>query len=487
MQCCWDGEDGDVSYNNPSQIYTDAPPSQRRTEVQWGDSNSWNQQQTATQNYRDTLDTTPYKHHQHGMRYSSPYDKPPISTYSCRLETSSLSSDNNSQWKKNSNGTSSHARFSIVESNRFRELTHLALTLNIGTDKSTRMYLSSQLSQAMAQVTDLKAQLDTQSHRCEAAERSAMDTSKRLAEMAQAYDAEKYQLHCQAEERFQAESSCRFAEINDIKTCKDNEIATLKNELQKCKSIFEEKIRGLEYTNRKITEEKSSRECENERLSSSLNQQETANKLLTNEVSSLNSQLNHITSEKTSTEKNLRELQELLASVETSNTNQKNEMSQSMAQMVSIERVYADAKQTISRQHSQIDEMKRRITEAESEASRYKELSGRYQVNRAEMKKRIKEKTETIRHQEEIIRSRETEVKDLSHRVQRLEEDLKRVQGEKDRAEKELSIKKSKIDDDARKIENNQQVSQLICARFDGMNTSSHLVELVVHPITHFR
>lgn len=454
MQCCWDGEDGDVSSGNPTQSCADATPSQR-PEVQWGDSNSWNQQHTnATQNYRDTLDTTPYKYHQHGIRYSSPYDKPPVSKYACRLQTSSLSSDNNSQWRKNGNVASSHARFSIVESNRFRELTHLALTLNVGTDKSTRMYLSSQLSQAMAQVTDTKNQLDLQSHRCEAAERNAMDTSRRLAEMAQAYDAEKYQLHCQAEQRFQAESSS-----------KDHDITTLQNELQKCKSIFEEKIRVLEDTNKRITEDKSSCRCENERLSSNLNQQETNNQLLSNEVFSLKSQLDRITSEKASTEKNLRELQELLASVETTNNNQKNEMSQSVAQMVSIERVYADAKQTISRQHSQIDEMKRRITEAESEVSRYKELSGRYQVNRAEMKKSIKEKMERIRQQEEVIRSKETEVNDLSHRVQRLNEDLKRVQIEKDGAEKELATKKSKIDEDARKIENNQQVRQLLCTR----------------------
>ena len=89
----------------------------------------------------------------HGQRMmSSPFAKMncstsmPISTYVCRLEVDASSNDTSSmqQWRQpNKNNSTLHARFSIVESNQFRELTHLALTLNVGTDKSVRCYLSS--------------------------------------------------------------------------------------------------------------------------------------------------------------------------------------------------------------------------------------------------------------------------------------------------------------------------------------------------------
>ena len=172
-----------------AQYSTCKDPVDRRAEIDRGSSN-WNQQQA--------------------MRYASPY-KPPISQYSCRLETSPLASEN-TQWRKNNNsGTSTHARFSIVESNQFRELTHLALTLNVGTDKSIRAYLSARLSQAMMEVAEVSNRLNLQQQRCNAAEREAIEVNKRLGDMSQAFEAEKYQLQCQAEERFQTENNCRFA------------------------------------------------------------------------------------------------------------------------------------------------------------------------------------------------------------------------------------------------------------------------------------
>ena len=82
-----------------------------------------------------------------GPRVSSPYGKMntamPVSTYACRLEIDA-SSDDSTQWRKTHQQSNNlmHARFSIVESNQFRELTHLALNLNVGTDKSVRCYLS---------------------------------------------------------------------------------------------------------------------------------------------------------------------------------------------------------------------------------------------------------------------------------------------------------------------------------------------------------
>jgi chromosome segregation ATPase len=175
-------------------------------------------------------------------------------------------------------------------------------------------------------------------------------------------------------------------------------------------------------------------------------------------MTSLRNQLERISREKAVTETSLRELQSLLASLEHSNSDHKHTISQSEAQIASTEKVYADAKQTISRQHNQIDDLRRRLVDAESEAAKYKELASRYQTNRIEMKKRMKEKVETIRMQEEAIQTKDKEAIELKHRVQRLADDLSRVQGEKDGALKDLTNATKKMEDDSKKLDNNQQV-----------------------------
>lgn len=456
LQCCWLGDDGDVSCTIPMHEGINRTLSQypRQNTSQFGGSD--------TSIWRDQADVQSSNSHwnqHHGMTSASPHGRSPVSTYTCRLETISPPSDDSSHWKKAVNVSTGYARFSVVESNQFRELTHLALNLTIGTDKSIRLYLSSRLSQAMAQVSNISNQLGVQKQRCEAAERDFIDASNRLGELSQTYETEKYRIQCAAQERLENEHSCRLAQINEITTSKDSQIQALNEELRRSQLTFESKIHALEDANQKINESKSTCQSENERLTTQLNHQETSNKLMSTEIIALKTQLERIAAEKSSTEKNLRELQVLLVSLENSDTDHKYIISQTEAQMASTEKVYGDAKQTIKRQKHQIDDLRRRLAESESESAKYKELASRYQVNRVEMKKSIKEKVETIREQEDVIRSREKELEEMKHRGQRLKDDLRRIQEEKDCAKKELTRATAIIEENSKKLENNQQVT----------------------------
>jgi spindle assembly abnormal protein 6 len=455
IQFCWFGDDEVGTGMSNSQNDAAAYTRQSSSSVQFGSGDfGWN----GHNNQSEAEWRNCHWNQQHMMRSPSPYVKQPVSTYSCRLQTELSAVSDGNQWKKLGNGSSAHARFSVVESNQFRELTHLALTLNVGTDKSIRSYLSSRLSQVMTEKASIDSQLSAMQQRCEAAERSVIEANKRLAETTQAYESEKYQLQVQAGERLQSENNRHLAQIKEVNASKDSELRSLNEELQQCRLNLESKIRLLEESNKKINEDKASCQHENERLSTRLSQQDTANKLLTNEMTSLRNQLERISREKAVTETSLRELQSLLASLEHSNSDHKHTISQSEAQIASTEKVYADAKQTISRQHNQIDDLRRRLVDAESEAAKYKELASRYQTNRIEMKKRMKEKVETIRMQEEAIQTKDKEAIELKHRVQRLADDLSRVQGEKDGALKDLTNATKKMEDDSKKLDNNQQV-----------------------------
>lgn len=482
LQCCELG-DGDNSNTMTSDDQTNNSynPHQQNNSSQCqmdgGLSGGWSSQmhcQSSNQlgNNSSTMRGTPSQHSSHQQRHSiqqnsfrspSPYGNGmPVSTYSCRLETDlSQTANDGVQWRttQNSSSASKHARFSIVESNQFRELTHLSLSLNVGTDNSVRVYLSSRLIQSLLHNRAINTLVCEQKQRSEVAETTLISLNKRLQEMAQTAEADKAQLRCQAEERIQTEHNNRLAEVSDIKSSKDTEVMALNEQLQRSQVHYESKIRVLEDINKNIIAEKSACDNENESLSTRLNIQETTNKSLKNEISSLRSQLQQVSSEKSNIEKCLHELQIQLASLEHSNIRQDKAISQTEAQRLSAERVSADAKQTLVRQQSQMEDLRRRLSEAESEAARYKELTSRYQTNRIEMKKRIKEKIQTIREQEEVLVTRENEVGGWKQRVNALEDALRQTRKEKADALLELTHANTKMEEDATKLENNQQVS----------------------------
>lgn len=162
-----------------------------------------------------------------------------------------------------------------------------------------------------------------------------------------------------------------------MKAAKDAEIRALTEKHEKERAVLEERVRVLECVNSKVNQDKASSETENERLATKLSFTETTNNALTNELSSLRGQLEQVVEEKATTERCLFDLKVQLSSLEYSNSNQAREISQTEAKRSSAEKVSADAKQTLARQHSQMEDLRRRLEEAELETSKYKDLTSR--------------------------------------------------------------------------------------------------------------
>jgi spindle assembly abnormal protein 6 len=398
-----------------------------------------------------------------------------VSTYTCRLEADYQPSSHDDRLQRRSdqysvatnarNNSSQNARFSIVESNQFRELTHLALNLKTGTDKSVRLYLSSRLAQTMLQIGNIQSSYQEQQRRCEAAETNLIDLNKRLQELSLSSDAEKRHIQYQAEERLRAENNSRMTEVNELRASKEAEIHELNEQAQRSRALLENKVRVLEDINKRINEEKSTCANENERLATKLSIQEASSQSMTNELSTLKSQLQTLSDEKATTEKSLHQLQLQLASLEYSNTSHEKTITQSEAERESAEKVSANAKEALSRQHVQVEDLRRRLSEAELESSKLKDLTNRYQTNRLEMKKRIKEKVELLREQEQALSSKEREVAELKRSVQGLGDQLDESKRKMENLEKmvkgkdeTLASKDNEITELKRRLDNNQQV-----------------------------
>eukprot|EP00986_Skeletonema_menzelii_P005612 scaffold2086_cov149-Skeletonema_menzelii.AAC.9 len=414
-----------------------------------------------------------YRQHQsvQYQRSLSPFDKTtnnsalPVSTYTCRLEAEyhQTSSDDDMQWRSSQTSTinarnSQNARFSIVESNQFRELTHLALNLKTGTDKSVRLYLSSRLAQTMMQIGNVQSLYQDQQRRCEAAETNLIGLNKRLQELTHSSEAERRHIQYQSEERLHAESNSRLTEVNELRAAKEAEIKELNEQAQRSKALLENKVRVLEDINKKINDQKLSSENENERLSTKLSIHEASNKSMTNELSALHVQMEDLRNEKATTERSFHQLQLQLATLEHSNSSQEKAITQTEAKRESAEMVSANAKETLSRQQVQMEDLRRRLSEAELEVSQYKDLTNRYQTNRLEMKKKMKEKVELMREQEQKLSAKEREANELKRYVDELEKELSSTKQKIQGMERELNGAKQKLGEDRKKLENNQQV-----------------------------
>lgn len=197
---------------------------------------------------------------------ASPY-RSTTSSYSCRLELSSGTdpvSWRSSQSRSNEVAPSS-ARFSIVEKNQFRELTHLALNLSVGSDQSVRRYLSSRLCDTLLEKTRALRRAQEQQGRTAAAERDLVGLRKALDELTANSNAERFHLQSESEKRLATNSSKSLLELNRLKSDNQAEINALTERFQKLQSQNETKIRVLEEANRKVNADKAA--CEKDKVS----------------------------------------------------------------------------------------------------------------------------------------------------------------------------------------------------------------------------
>ena len=198
---------------------------------------------------------------------ASPYRSTTSSSYSCRLELSSGtdSVSRRSLQARSNDVIPSSARFSIVEKNQFRELTHLALTLSVGSDKSVRRYLSSRLCDTLAEKTRAVRQAREQQGRTAAAESDLIGLKKALDELTANSNAERFHLQSESEKRLATESSNSRLELDRVKSDSQAEIKSLTERFQKVQSQLETKIRTLEEANRNVNADKA--ECERDKVS----------------------------------------------------------------------------------------------------------------------------------------------------------------------------------------------------------------------------
>ena len=144
--------------------------------------------------------------------------------------------------------------------------------------------------------------------------------------------------------------------------------------------------------------------------------------------------------------------------LEHSNTDREKTISATEMQRQTAEKISEDVKETLAKQRSQTNELRRRLDEAEHELSKYKDLASRYSEDRTRMKKALKEKVDIIKVQEDSLTKHSQENSTLSEEAKKIESELKQARDDIEGLEIEVKTLRLRSEEDQTKLANNQSV-----------------------------
>lgn len=402
-------------------------------------------------------------------------DKPVVgseSMYTCRIEEYSISKNThaatnswNNSTHKNGSKADRTVRFSIVESNQFRELTHLSLNLSIGSDASIKSYLSLRLHETIGSIAMLKHKLNRENIRATHAEQSCTEAEKRFNEVVSTTQEEKNALVNEADETIQKQNAKMLEEIKVLRETSRREIQGLKCSFESKEGTLKSQIEDLERVNRAVETERTKLNEKNMKLTDCLQEQETISEKLSLERNQISVELLEEKNQRKILESQLHEARERLTLLEENNTEKGGLLNQ-------MEETIKKSSQEAQEAHAQSETCALRLHTTEQELgtikvelSQTKELLSRYQSDRQEMKRRMKSKVDIIQKQEEILASHEIHSTETHQRMERSEKELQNARHEMERMKRKLDEAEKTIEENGKTLENNQQVGGVPCIR----------------------
>ena len=382
--------------------------------------------------------------------------KAPSSDFCCRIEDFSLQS--NKSWN-GSKRESSMARFSIVESNQFRELVHLSLNIQPGTDATVRSYVSARLREVIGQNSMLKFQLNSEKERADSVAKAYNEISQQYNQLVNTSETEKSALAQEADESLQKESAKRCEELQIIRRVNEEEIERLKQEMMEHQCSQQSKIDMLECENKLLSKKNTENDEMISELQNDLNKYDSSLRATKNEVEHLQEEFQTVKCERDELQKRLQDCSALNSELKSSKEEYQSRLAALGKDLTSATEETHKAHQEAEESSVQIRSLQQELSKAKEDCAKFQDLLSRYQRDRQEMKRRMKSKVEMIQKQEDILASSEfgaTEVKEKlaerEHACYRLEQDL-------EMAKKRLAEAEKSLDENQKKLSSNQQVS----------------------------
>lgn len=379
-----------------------------------------------------------------------------LSKFTCRIEDYSAA-QNKKSWDSNKSKRLS-ARFSIVESNQFRELVHLSLNMNLGTDESVRSYLSLRLKEILGYNAMLKFQLGNERERANANAKELNEIWQQYNKLLSASEKEKHDIAQEADECIQKETERRCEELKLIRKVNEEEIQTLKENMNYQRHQLQSKIDLLENENKRLTNENEEKKSDIISLQRSLDKYGSELESWKMTADNIKNELFAVESERDNLKENLTQSEGKVTRLEASNGDNKVRIDEFKNEIKEATKNVQDAKKEAETNWTQLQALEKEYGTAKDELNRTKDLLNRYQRDRQEMKKRMRSKVEMIKKQEEILVTRDVMSAEMQGKYREKEDACKRLEQELATTKEQWLECKKQLEEKQHELFNKQQV-----------------------------
>lgn len=383
-----------------------------------------------------------------------------FSKFTCRIEDYSAT-QNHKIWDTNKSKKLS-ARFSIVESNQFRELVHLSLNMNLGTDESVRSYLSLRLKEVLGYNAMLKFQLGSERERANTNAKQMNEILQQYNKLVSVSEKEKNDIAQEADECIQKETERRCEELKLIRKVNEEEIQTLKEGMDYQRRQLQSKIDFLENENKQLTNENEEKKTEIINMERSLDRYGSELESWKSTAENLKNKLFDTESERDNLKENLAQSQAVVTRLEASNDQNKVRIEELKQEIKETTNNIQDTKKEAETYLLQLQTLQKEHGIAKDELRQTKDLLNRYQCDRQEMKRRMRSKVEMIKKQEEILVSRDMMSAEIQGKYREKEDACNRLGQELLTAKEQLLECKKQLEEKQQELLNKQQVTSTL-------------------------
>lgn len=379
-----------------------------------------------------------------------------FSKFTCRIED--YSAAQNSKGWESSKSKKLPARFSIVESNQFRELVHLSLNMNLGTDQSVRAYLSLRLKEILGYNAMLKLQIGNERERANANAKELNEILQLYNKLVSVSEKEKNDIAQEADECIQKETERRCEELKLIRKVNEEEIQTLKENMDNQRHELQSKIDLLENENKRLTNENDEKQSDIMNMERSLERHGGELDSWKKAAESLKNKLFDMESERDHLKETLTQNEVTVTRLEASNDQNRLRVEELKNEIKEITLNAKDSKKETEKLKLELQTLQKEHDATTDELKQTKDLLNRYQRDRQEMKRRMRSKVEMIKKQEEILVSRDIVSAEIQGKYREKEDACNRLEQELAIAKEQLLEYKKHLEEKQQELSNKQQV-----------------------------
>ena len=378
------------------------------------------------------------------------------SKFMCRVEE--FSDQQRSSWNGGKEKRPSAARFSIVESNQFRELIHLSLDIDIGSDETVRKYLSSRLKDTLGQNSLLSFQLRNEKQKSDEVDCAYNELSKQYNELLSISERERTTIARKADDSIQQHNTQRMEELRHLTRFKDEEIACIKKEKEDSIKRLQQELEKAVNANKTLVEENNAKSESISRIRQEYEQCQGDLRMSKQELERVHAEVTTLKLERDDLTTQVHHWKAETKELESSNCEFHSRLDESQSELETTKQYTKESFQEKEIFANQIQTMKQEIFHLQAELNRNQDLLGRYQKDRREIKKKLKARTDIIKTQESSLKSKDERLSELQAALNKKEVELGSIQSEVSTAKCQLNETNDKLLEKERALISNQQV-----------------------------